>query len=205
MYEVLAEMFEIDKHHANIFDMDLVTEMIMRLKQKDMEQARAGLRKREEKDNVKKQRSIWLSLINDTVDKMAIIELRRICQNADRNEIPGKVLLQYRKYGVLKRLPKRFKHFKWAEYIEKYKRDPDSYKPQTSTVIRKQFNQQQQVRRTLNILQQYDEIINGWSKHDELNVDQLQRLFNLINEEFNMSEIMDTFLNLKHGAAKYLN
>merc|ERR1712228_584003 len=37
MYEVMAEMFEINKHHQNIYDLELVTEMIMRLRAKDRE------------------------------------------------------------------------------------------------------------------------------------------------------------------------
>merc|ERR1712154_41376 len=32
MYEIMAEMFEIDTFHENIFDLELVTEIIMRLR-----------------------------------------------------------------------------------------------------------------------------------------------------------------------------
>jgi len=37
MYEVTAEMFDIHKHHGNVYDLELVTEMIMRLRAKDRE------------------------------------------------------------------------------------------------------------------------------------------------------------------------
>eukprot|EP01084_Bolivina_argentea_P263935 446921_1 len=137
---------------------------------------------------------------------MSILQLRKLCQDADKNEIPGKVLIEYETYGVLDKLDERFKNFDWKGYIENYRTisDADSLIQQTSNATKPKLKKEN-VGKTLSILEQYDEIINGSGKHDELNTDKLQRLFNFLDEEFNMSEIMDTFLNLKHGDVTYLN
>eukprot|EP01083_Nonionella_stella_P202906 740808_1 len=50
MYEVMAEMFEINKNHANIYDLELVTEMIMRLRAKDRERGSIKAQQEQERD-----------------------------------------------------------------------------------------------------------------------------------------------------------
>eukprot|EP01084_Bolivina_argentea_P075548 136946_1 len=106
------------------------------------------VRQKEQEQAVKNQRAVWLHLINNNVDldKMTIIKLRKICQEsvADKNEIAGKVLLEYEKFD---KLDEKLKNSGWKAYVEEYRRDPDSYRQQalTSTVIKQELNLKKKV------------------------------------------------------------
>eukprot|EP01083_Nonionella_stella_P151119 482481_1 len=74
MYEVMAEMFEINKNHANIYDLELVTEMIMRLRAKDRERGSIKAQQEQERD---KQMLMRIQIIS--TDKLPS-ELEEECE-----------------------------------------------------------------------------------------------------------------------------
>eukprot|EP01084_Bolivina_argentea_P090344 162829_1 len=145
---------------------------------------------------------IWFEFINNGVDKMAIIKLRRICEQYQQQQMfSGQSLLEYKKNNIMNSLPSDIQHIPWNEYIEQYMSQNFPQTKKQIIVTEKQMDKHEKVEIFLNIIQKYNKIINT----EQSDINQLHELLDSINKEFAMSQIMDVFFDLKHGNNAYLN
>eukprot|EP01084_Bolivina_argentea_P055210 101225_1 len=139
---------------------------------------------------------------------MSIIKLKKFCEQMKPQQNSGKLLLEHEANGFLVHfldtIPDDIKCIEWSNYIQQYfSRNFFKNKGEAIWVTEKQMNTEMKVEIFLKIMSQFDEIVNKFdmSIDDITNIEEtqssLKKLFNLIDEEFNMSQIMDTVFNLK--------
>eukprot|EP01084_Bolivina_argentea_P082252 148925_1 len=146
--------------------------------------------------------NIWLKLINNDIDKMAIIKLRKICQDMEQGQIPGKILLDYTTSGIFDRISDDIKHIEWEKHIKNYMLNNDSESPQEIVLTEQKINQQDAVEMFLDIMNKYDQIMNNNTDNNKYDEHKLKTLFTSIDTETNMSQLMDILFDIKNGNIK---
>eukprot|EP01084_Bolivina_argentea_P020816 38670_1 len=112
---------------------------------------------------------IWLNFIDNNIDKMSIIKLRKKFTELDEEETPGELLLGYKTSGILNKIPADIKHIEWIKYFEHYV-CINCFPQQIISVTEQKFSnqnmsEQQRVQKFLDIMFQYDKIINKAAKY----------------------------------------
>eukprot|EP01084_Bolivina_argentea_P138757 244211_1 len=145
---------------------------------------------------------VWLDFVNKNIDKMAIIKLRAFCQKNGPQQALGKSLLEYKCNAILNDIPEDIKYVNWAEHIQQYIYRFTTGKIQSlsNTPISKNQNMQQ----FLHIMTRYDQILNSVTNAYSKQEQELRKLLQIINKEFNMSQLMDNMLHLQRANVEYL-
>eukprot|EP01084_Bolivina_argentea_P298572 514557_1 len=157
---------------------------------------------------------IWLKFINSNIDKMSIIKLRHKYKQKQISEV-GKRLLEYASNNILNKLPRDIKLIEWQKYIEQYVYN-NLLKDKTEILLNEletQMTTTPEIQTFLRIMHLYESIFDEQNNETELELtynqktatSSVQNVFDAINKECNMSELMDTFLDLQDGNIEYKN
>eukprot|EP01083_Nonionella_stella_P302361 1042172_1 len=167
---------------------------------------------------------IYLDLMELDIDKMIKIKLRRICKKYEEGQYVGQVLVEYQTNGILRRLQglsrQQDEQVDWVGHIDNYVSKTLRY-VKTATIPltakpSKRMSLEKRIENCVVIMQKYDAIINHETAHDdamdekeevtydELNVVKLRALFQSIDDEIGISELMDTVFDLKKGDTQYV-
>eukprot|EP01084_Bolivina_argentea_P071065 129245_1 len=162
---------------------------------------------------------IWLELItNSNIEKMSIIKLRKICESIEGEQIPGKLLLEYANNNILKLITEKIKHVEWKKYIESYIIASLIKQKPAILFAHKELADKEQIQKFVAIMSMYDKIMNSnddekhQNEHDEhyysnnsekkmvknaFNLNDLRELFDFIDNEMNMSQLLDISFDIK--------
>eukprot|EP01084_Bolivina_argentea_P314827 545339_1 len=152
---------------------------------------------------------IWLAFINNqNIDRWAIIKLQKFCRLhiIEKDEILaiGALLLQYSTNDVLNAVPKIIKHIPWKEYIDDYI-VTSLTKPKPEILLMKlNINEQDRVQNLLDIMVQYNNIINNQQKRESecvYDTSTVLKVCNLFEE--NLVELMDMSFDVQCGNIKH--
>eukprot|EP01084_Bolivina_argentea_P189349 325631_1 len=139
---------------------------------------------------------IWLQLVSNVhIDELSVVKLRKKCRELQKEQIPGKMLLNYKSNGILIQIPEDIKHIKWATHIEHYISNDFFGACLALIPIEPSEMEKERIQKFLGIMHSYNEIVN----HQNMKEDKFKKLFDLIDDEFNMSDLMDVMFDMKHG------
>eukprot|EP01084_Bolivina_argentea_P282858 484302_1 len=161
---------------------------------------------------------VWIMFIDQNIDKMAIIKLRKVCQEIEQEQMSGRILLEYASNGILNEIPEDIRHIKWIKYIHKYTLDRICDTKKVGTIKMKC-----DTATFVNIMTKYQSIINlSNDRHikveqeskleifdDKLyeedvlpymqTVNSLTQLFAFIDSNYQMSKLMDSWFDIQNG------
>eukprot|EP01084_Bolivina_argentea_P178058 307837_1 len=141
---------------------------------------------------------IFLEFIHIGIDKMKIIKLRKTCQEFQKEQSAGEVLLHHAVNGVLHQIPNDIKNIEWVKYIKQYISNNFQLTKNKIVATERKMNEEETFRMFFNIMHQHDQIMNPEEEKSE-NDDafNLRQLLSFIDDTFTMSKLMDTMFNLR--------
>eukprot|EP01084_Bolivina_argentea_P311345 538911_1 len=163
---------------------------------------------------------LWLTFINENIDRMSILKIRKLCTDVavKDGELPGKILLDYKKNDILNHIPQDIKDIQWTRYVEKYRQNENMYFSVLQTKQQEFSNEiwttqtdKQRLESFVNIMSEYNSIINNSNQTQDvskepqdlqLKMHKLQNLFRKIEKTLNLSQLMDTWYDIQHGNIK---
>eukprot|EP01084_Bolivina_argentea_P311344 538909_1 len=138
---------------------------------------------------------IWLEFLNKNIDPMSVVKLRKICQDMEQEQIPGRILLEYENSNVLNEIPNDIKHIEWKKYIQQYTERRGNYmEPKQQISTDHKTNDSERLQTFLHIMSEYDTIM----QRGGLEVIKLQKFFMMMEKEITMSQILDTLFDIQH-------
>eukprot|EP01084_Bolivina_argentea_P250585 419919_1 len=171
---------------------------------------------------------IWVDFINNNdIDNMAIIKLRHTCQEIEQQsteteeQIPGKVLLEYKVNDFLNQIHEDINHIKWKKHIDIYivnNITPFNFNRQQTDIVvsERQITEKEKVQKFIDIMSKYEQIMNQKQKHNHqeeekqivivissaakslFDMSKLDKLVDLIDKEMPMPQLMDVLFDIKH-------
>eukprot|EP01084_Bolivina_argentea_P178561 308630_1 len=151
-HDAKTKLLQMSELLLNLKDPTVVTQMLFNVKTFDIHN-----------DMKELCHMIWIEFINNDIDKMAIIKLRKLCEKFevfDSKQLPGKVLLEYKTNNILSHIPQDLRKINWRKYIEHYISNNFPKQQKQVLLTQKTVSKEEKIETFINIMQQYDEIIN---------------------------------------------
>eukprot|EP01083_Nonionella_stella_P278412 946766_1 len=211
--DILTNLFTLYRgHDTDVSDLKLLSELLIKINDIDII-TRVFFNIKTMEINMKALFGfIWLEFAK--LDrKMDVLKLRKVCQEYEKEQCVGQILLQYQTSRIFERVPEDLRQsVNWEEHISRYlSSNIPMIKDHTHIPVageRESLNKR--VDKCMSIMQKYDGIINEFAKqddgkYDELNVTELQTLFTFIDKEMGISKLMDTVYDLKSEGGLHLD
>eukprot|EP01084_Bolivina_argentea_P189352 325640_1 len=135
---------------------------------------------------------IWNAFVDNKIDEMQILKLRKHCREFDEQQIPGLILLNYQRNRIFEHIPSHMKQINWKYHVDQYKKahaEQIEEKEQKVETFSKD-----DIHLFCNIMHQYEQMSN-----DKQSTLKLVELSDKIDEELTMSRVMDILFEVKCG------
>eukprot|EP01084_Bolivina_argentea_P175560 303997_1 len=165
---------------------------------------------------------IWLEFIkDDNIDNMSILKLKKSCKELKSNEhldvnkqniqFFGQMLLEYETNSVLNQIFRNIKRVEWEKNIKSclFKMVFETKHEKVISLPMPKIRPQKKIEKFLDIMYQYDKIINTEQKQfgdapdmmmqstnskttaGRFNANKIKKLFDFVDAQFNISQILD--------------